>query len=239
MFSMPTMTRPPLVYPGTPAKTPHLRHLCLPAINAAIQEQTGQTHNVLLNPQPHEIDGLVQALGPGLSKIGITVQDCLDGLSKPLKKLCLTRPTVDDGEHSMYNSLVFKRRPLGQKTDGMILCVTTTKEMLNWLEDSVSGAAPGSVNVNGGGGGSHRLQPFIDGSSTRLGIVYSMTPKAKTMPEYQDDVKVRSFLMFRQILTVFMMSQKKTLHYENIVVEYFDNGRKVPKKYRCPPPTTL
>ena len=134
MFSMPTMPRPPLAYPGTPAATPHLRHLCLPAINAAIQEQTGQSHNVLLNPQPHEIEGLVQALGPGLSKIGITAQDCLDGLSKPLKKLRLTRPTVGDGEHSMYNSLVFERRPFGQKTDGMIMCVTTTKTMLNWVD---------------------------------------------------------------------------------------------------------
>ena len=92
------------------------------------------------------------------------------------------------------------------------LALTTNQKMLNYIEDSLSRGAPGSVNSNGGGGGSHHLEPFRDGPSQRLGVVYKMTPKAATREEYRDDCKVRSLprrsdflLPLTEILTVFMM----------------------------------
>ena len=205
--------KPPLSYPGPPAPTPKLSQ-CFPAINKAIQGQTGQTQPVILNPVPQQIEEIVQALGPAtcLCKIGVTVQNCVDTDGKPLENLKLTRCSVFDCEEAMYNSMVFERRPLGLKTDGMVLALTTNQKMLNWLEDSLSKGAPGSVNSNGGGGGSHHLEPFSDGPSKRLGIVYKMTPKAATLEEYRDDCKVRSLprrsdflLPLTEILTVFMM----------------------------------
>jgi hypothetical protein len=80
---------------------------------------------------------------------------------------------------------------------------------LNWAEDALATGAPGSVNANGGGGGSHQLEQFVDGVSTKLGIVYLMVPIAETMQEYREHCKA------------------KMEHFKGIAIEVDENGRKV------------
>ena len=80
---------------------------------------------------------------------------------------------------------------------------------MNWAEDALATGAPGSVNTNPGGGGSHQLDQFIDGVSTKLGIVYLMVPIAETMQEYREHCKA------------------KMEHFKGIAIEVDENGRKV------------
>jgi hypothetical protein len=101
--------------------------------------------------------------------------------------------------------------PHGRKTDGIVLAVFTDLDQLNWAEDALSKGAPGSVNTGAGGGGSHQLDQFVDGESTKLGIVYLMEPKAETFAEHLNNCKA------------------KILFHKGIVIEYDTNGRKVPK----------
>ena len=82
---------------------------------------------------------------------------------------------------------------------------------MNWAEDALATGAPGSVNANGGGGGSHQLEQFVDGVSTKLGIVYLMVPIAETMQEYREHCKA------------------KMEHFKGIAIEVDENGRKVSK----------
>eukprot|EP01048_Picozoa_sp_COSAG05_P000086 COSAG05_NODE_2_length_63105_cov_159.292956_29_plen_204_part_00 len=189
MLSVPS--GPTLPYPGTPAPAPELLR-CFPELKKRILTQTGQTQQVYLDPSPQQIEEIVQALGPAtcLCKIGVTVQDCVDTEGKPLDKLNLQRCTVWGNKDCMYNSMVYQRRPCGQKTDASILALTSNLEILNYVEDALVKGAKGSVNCNGGGGGRHKLEQFIDGWSTKLGIVYKMTPKAGSLEEYIDDCKV-------------------------------------------------
>jgi hypothetical protein len=67
------------------------------------------------------------------------------------------------------------------------------------------------VNTGAGGGGSHQLDQFIDGVSTKLGIVYLMVPIAETMQEYREHCKA------------------KMEHFKGIAIEVDENGRKVSK----------
>ena len=187
----------------------------MPALNKMIQGQTGQQNDVVLNPAPRDVLKIVEAIGSsGLCKIGVTCQDAVeydeDGRMQTLGRLDLSRPSVYDSD-TMYNSLVYRRRPGGRKLDGIVLAVCTTLDELNWAEDALSKGAHGSVNANGGGGGSHQLDQFIDGVSTKLGIVYLMVPIAETIQEYVEHCKA------------------KMEHFKGIAIEVDEKGRKVSK----------
>ena len=80
---------------------------------------------------------------------------------------------------------------------------------MNWAEDALSKGALGSVNTGAGGGGSHQLDQFIDGVSTKLGIVYLMVPIAETIQEYVEHCKA------------------KMEHFKGIAIEVDEKGRKV------------
>ena len=82
---------------------------------------------------------------------------------------------------------------------------------MNWAEDALATGAHGSVNANPGGGGSHQLDQFVDGVSTKIGIVYLMVPIAETIQEYVEHCKA------------------KMEHFKGIAIEVDENGRKVSK----------
>ena len=118
------MTRP---YPGlSPAATPDLDKM-MPALNKMIQGQTGQENDVVLDPAPRDVLRIVEAIGSsGLCKIGVTCQDAVeydeDGRMQTLGSLELSRCRVYDC-NSMYNSMVYRRRPGGRKVDAIVLAV--------------------------------------------------------------------------------------------------------------------
>ena len=70
------------------------------------------------------------------------------------------------------------------------------------------------MNKNPGGGGSHQLDQFVGGESTKLGIVYLMEPKAETFPEHLNNCKAK--ILFHKGIVI-----------EYIVIVYDTNGRKV------------
>ena len=142
------MSRP---YPGLSPATPDLNKM-MPALNKMIQGQTGQENDVVLDPAPRDVLKIVAAIGSsGLCKIGVTCQDAVeydeDGRMQTLGRLDLSRPSVYDCD-TMYNSLVYRRRPGGRKLDGIVLAVCTDLNQLNWAEDALSKGALGSVVAN-------------------------------------------------------------------------------------------
>ena len=50
----------------------------MPDLNKMIQRHTGQANDVILNPSPRDALNIVEAIGSGLCKIGLTCQDAVE-----------------------------------------------------------------------------------------------------------------------------------------------------------------